>query len=64
MDATPQQPKGRDGVISSLNLTIEVVNLAKEVASIPPAKIVFGAVSILLAMIRVGFPSACVGRPG
>ena len=60
MDTTSERPKGQDGVISSLNLTIEVLGLAKEVASIPPAKIVFGAVSILLVMIRVRLPSACI----
>ena len=55
MEAKPQQPKGRDGAISSLNIAIEAVNLAKEVSSITPAKAVFGSVSILLTMVRVCF---------
>ena len=53
MEAKPQRPKGRDGSLSSLNVAIEAMNLAKEVSSITPAKAVFGSVSILLAMVRV-----------
>ena len=49
-----QQPKEGDGVISALNAAIEGLNLAKEISSIAPAKAVFGSVSIVLAMIRVG----------
>ena len=53
MDENSQRPKGRDGVLSSLNVTIEALNLAKEVSGITPAKAVFGSVSVLLTMIRV-----------
>ena len=53
MDANSKQEKWRDGVLSSLNAAIEVVNLAKELASVTPAKAVFGSVGILLTMIRV-----------
>ena len=53
MATRSQQPKGRDGVLSTLNVAIEATNLAKEVSSITPAKAVFGSVSILLTMIRV-----------
>ena len=53
MDANPKQEKWRDGVLSSLNAAIEAMNLAKEVASVTPAKAVFGSVSVLLTMIRV-----------
>jgi len=56
MAAKPQRPKGRDGTLSSLNIAIEAMNLAKEVSSITPAKVVFGSVSILLTMVRVRFP--------
>jgi len=56
MEAEPQRPKGRDGTLSSLNIAIEAMNLAKEVSSITPAKAVFGSVSILLTMVRVRFP--------
>jgi len=59
MQAKSQRPKGRDGAISSLNVAIEGLNLAKEVASVTPAKAVFGSVSILLVMIRVCFFIFC-----
>ena len=55
MTAKPQQLKGQDGALSSLNIAIEAMNLAKEVSSITPAKAVFGSVSILLTMVRVRF---------
>ena len=45
----------RDGAISTLDVAIEVLNLAKEVSSITPAKAVFGTVSALLTMIKVRF---------
>ena len=53
MDVTPQRPKGRDRVLSSLNVAIDALNLAKDVSGIPPAQAAFGAVSALLTMIRV-----------
>jgi len=53
MDA---QQKPRDGILSALNVAIEVMTLAKEVSSITPAKAVFGSVSVLLTMIRVCYP--------
>ena len=55
MDANPQRQKRRDDALSSLNVAIEAVNLAKEVSSITPAKAVFGSVGILLTMVRVRF---------
>jgi len=51
--STKSRQKRRDTTLSSLNTTIEALNLAKEVSSITPAKAVFGSVSILLTMIRV-----------
>ena len=54
--ANSQRPNERDGALSSLNAAIEVLNLAKEVSSVTPAKVVFGSVSILLTMIRVRVP--------
>jgi len=50
-----KRPKGRDGVLSSLNVAIDGLNLAKEISSITPAKAVFGSAAILLTMIRVNF---------
>ena len=55
MATDSERPKGRDGVVSSLNVTIEALNLAKEISGIAPAKTAFGSVSALLTMIRVHF---------
>ena len=44
----------RDGALSLLDAAIEAMNLAKEVSSATPAKAVFGSVSAILVMIRVG----------
>ena len=53
MDADSQRTKGRDTVLSALNIAIEALNLAKDISTIAPAQAVFGSVSILLTMIRV-----------
>jgi len=55
MNTKPQQPKERGGTLSSLNVAIQTLNLAKEISSVTPAKAVFGSVSVLLTMIRVRF---------
>ena len=55
MQTNSQRPGGRDGVLSTLNVTIKALNLAKEICSITPAKAAFGSVVTLLAMIRVCF---------
>ena len=55
MDTESRHQKGRDGTLSSLNVAIEALNLAKEASSVTPAKAVFSSVSILLTMIRVRF---------
>ena len=54
MDPDAQQQGRRDVVLSSLNVAIEALNLAKEISSITPAKVVFGSVSVILTMIKVG----------
>ena len=55
MAETSKRPKEREGAVSTLNAAIEALNLAKEISSITPAKAAFGSVSVVLAMIRVGF---------
>jgi len=55
MDTDAQRPRGQDTTYSSLNVTIEALNLAKDLSGIVPAKVVFGSVSSLLTMIRVCF---------
>jgi len=59
MEAKSQRPKGRDSALSSLNVAIDTLNLAKEISSITPAKAAFGTVSILLTMIKVRFLLFC-----
>jgi hypothetical protein len=54
-----QQKGSDDDVLSALNIAIGTLNLAKEVASITPARAIFGSVSVLLAMIRVRFYPLC-----
>ena len=53
MEAKSQRPTEREGVISTLNGFIEVLNLAKEVASNTPANAAFGSVTVILGMVRV-----------
>ena len=53
MASKPKRPKGQDGTLSSLNIAIEAMNLAKQVSSITPATAAFGSVGVLLTMIRV-----------
>jgi hypothetical protein len=59
MDTSSQRPKGRDGALSSLNVAIDAINLAKDIVDIAPAKAAFGSVSALLTMIRVRFFLFC-----
>jgi hypothetical protein len=55
MDTNSQGPKGRNGVLSTLNATIETLNHAKDISRITPAKAVFGSVTVLLTVIKVRF---------
>ena len=48
-----QRQKGRGRVIPALNMAIDGLNIAKEATSTTPVNPVFGAVAILLTMIRV-----------
>ena len=56
MASNSQQPKRRDGVLSTLDVAIQVVNLAKDTCGIASAQIAFGCASVLLTMIRVCSP--------
>ena len=59
MDANQQRPRGRDGALSSLNVAIDALNLAKDIVDIAPARAAFGSVIALLTMIRVHFFPSC-----
>ena len=63
MDASSQRPKGRDGILSTWNVAIDAVNLAKDVVGITPAKAAFGSVGALLTLIRVRFFPFCDDEP-
>ena len=58
MDSDAPQPNRREKIVSALDVAIEALNIAKEMSSITPAKAVFGSVSVVLTMIKVGSPSA------
>ena len=53
--ASSQQQKGRDGVLTTLDLSIQALNIAKDACGIPPAQVALGSASVLLTMIRVRF---------
>ena len=53
MTSKSQQPEGRDGTLSTLDVAIDVMNFAKGVSVIAPAQAAFGSVSAILTMIRV-----------
>ena len=73
MASTSKQSKRRDGIISTLDVFIQVLSIAKDTCAVPPAQIAFGSASVLLTMIRV-HPSllceknlsthACLGHDG
>ena len=62
MEKHSRRQKRQDNVLTSLSVAIEGLNLTKEVLSITPAKAVCGSVSVILTMIRVGFPLVGVDR--
>ena len=55
--ASSQQSKGRDGVLTTLDLFIQTLNIAKDACGVPPAQVALGSASVLLTMIRVRFSS-------
>jgi len=63
MTTKSQRPKGRDGALSSLDGAIQAVDLAKEDSRTTQAKVAFGSVGALLAIIKVGFLFDSVDQP-
>ena len=53
MASESQRSSGRDNTLSALNLTIDALNLAKDLSTIAPAQAAFSAVVALLTVIRV-----------
>lgn len=62
MKTKPQRPKGPGDTLSSLSTAIYTLDLARDTASVGPAKEVFGSASILLATLRVRSLLIHVGR--
>lgn len=58
MDQKSKQSKRRN-VISSLDVIIQGLNIAENLATITPAKAVFSTVSVILTMIRASVPFLC-----
>jgi hypothetical protein len=56
MASISQPPKGRDVVLPTLDVSIQVLNIAKDACCIPPAQFALGSASTLLTMIRVRCP--------
>lgn len=54
MGVESQRPS-RDGALSSLNVAIGVMNIAEEGIDVTPAKATLASVSVIRAMIKVGF---------
>lgn len=63
MASVSQRPKGHDGVLSTLDLFIQVLSLAKDTCGIPPAQAVFASACALLTVIRVRFSLLCEDKP-
>jgi len=60
MKAASHQPEGQEGAIDPLIAAIsETTNLAEKAECIPPAKIIFGSVTVLLTLITVCFLLLC-----
>jgi hypothetical protein len=62
MASKSPQPKARDGVVSTLDVAIELLNLGRVTCSISPAQVAFGSVGVLLTIIRVCCLLFCGGE--
>ena len=56
MDTESQRPTSKDGLLSSLNASIDSMNVAKGVPRISPVVSVFASVGGLLTTIKVRPP--------
>ena len=62
MASASQRPKRPHSVLSTLDVAIQTLNLAKDACGVLPAQAVFSGVSALLTMIRVRFRRLFHGR--
>ena len=56
MSQKARQQTEQDSALSTLDVSIKYLNIAKDTSSIKPAKDAFGSVNVLLTMIRVRVP--------
>ena len=54
--ASSQQSKGRDVVLTTLNIFIQTLSIAKDACGVPPAQVALSSACVLLTMIQVSFP--------
>ena len=54
--------QGQNDVLSSLNMTIDALDLAKESTGVTPARTAFTSASALLTLIKVRFLPIYVSR--
>ena len=62
MATKTQRPQGQNDILSSLNMAIDALDLAKEATTVVSAKAAFTSASVLLTVIRVGLLPVHVGR--
>jgi hypothetical protein len=59
MASTSQPRKGCEGVLPTLSVSIEALDIAKDTWGFPPAQVALGSAIVPLTMIRVSFPLFC-----
>jgi hypothetical protein len=67
--ASSQQPKGRDAVITTLDLFVQALTIVKHACGIPPAQVAFSSTNVLSGtfppILRREIPdSRCLGYDG
>jgi hypothetical protein len=59
MALTAQRQKKRNTVLTTLDVFIQTLRIARDTCGIPPAQVTFGSAYALLTMIRVRFSLLC-----
>lgn len=54
MSAESRQSKKREVILAGLDITIQVLSIAKDICSVPPAQIALGSACALLTIIKAG----------
>lgn len=56
MASKPQKSKRLEGVLSKMDIAIQLLSSAKDACAVAPAQIALGSAFVLLSMIRVRVP--------